>query len=61
MGEMIVLSFLSGAFVMRMYYRSILKRVEAERDSWENKALEAQKQKYKDLFNEATNRLSEYE
>ncbi len=58
---MIVLAFLSGAFVMRMYYRSILKRIEAERDSWENKAKNAQKQQYKDLFTEATNQMGEYE
>jgi hypothetical protein len=58
---MIVFSFLLGAFVARMYYKSLLKRVEAERDSWENKAKQAQKQQYKDLFENATNQMGDYE
>lgn len=58
---MIVLSFLLGAFVMRMYYRSILKKIEAERDVWADKAKNAQKQQYQNLFTEATNQMGEYE
>ena len=58
---MTILSFLLGAFVAKMYYRSKLKGVEAERDAWELKARQAQKQNYTDLFNSATSRLENYE
>jgi hypothetical protein len=61
MDEMIILSFLLGAFVAKMYYRSKLKNIEAERDAWEHKAKQAQKQNYTDLFNGATNQMGNYE
>ena len=58
---MIVFSFLLGAFVARMYYKSLLKKVEAECEAWENKSKQAQKQQYKDLFENATNQMGDYE
>jgi hypothetical protein len=61
MDEMIILAFLLGAFVAKMYYRSKLKGVEAERDAWEHKAKSAQKKNYADLFNSATNQMGNYE
>jgi hypothetical protein len=58
---MIVFSFLFGAFVARMYYKSLLGKIEAERDAWENKAKQAQKKQYTDIFENATNQMGEYE
>jgi hypothetical protein len=58
---MTILAFLLGAFVARMYYRSQIKNIEAERDAWEHKAKAAQQQTYTDLFNSATNQMGNYE
>ena len=44
-----------------MYYKSLLIKIEAERDAWENKAKQAQKKQYTDLFENATNQMGEYE
>lgn len=52
-----IFSFLAGAYISRMYYRSKLRSAEAERDAWERKAKQAQADSYSDLIKNASDSM----
>lgn len=56
---MLIISFLTGAFVASMYYRKKITYIKSECEAWEHKAKQAQANMYSDILKNADKQANE--